>query len=194
MESKELTAHVTNKAVALIRAIHNPPIGAKEFSGGFCPERCDAILFDSGSSYMIETKISRSDFLADFKKDHRQEGRGVGNYRYYACPTGLIKPEELPDKWGLIYVSDNKKDRAQMIVGYGGSIPKLGQSGLWKYQKEHEFHGTKTPETINDMDRFWEHPDYPRNKFRFDSCDYERNFLFAIATRYKQQKFMDNML
>ena len=68
MESKELTAHVTNKAVALIRAIHNPPIGAKEFSGGFCPERCDAILFDSGSSYMIETKISRSDFLADFKK------------------------------------------------------------------------------------------------------------------------------
>ena len=71
-----------------------------------------------------------------------------------------------------------------MIVGYGGSIPKLGQSGLWKYQKSMNF-TVQNPETINDMDRFWEHPDYPRNKFRFDSCDYERNFLFAIATRYK---------
>ena len=88
MNAKEKTEYVTNKAVALIKAIHNPPIGAKEFSGGWCPERCDALMFTSCSSFMIETKISRSDFLADFKKEHRKDGQGlIGNYRYYACPT-----------------------------------------------------------------------------------------------------------
>lgn len=26
----------------------------------------------------------------------------VGNYRYYLCPTGVIKEEELPENWGLL--------------------------------------------------------------------------------------------
>lgn len=113
MDVRETTKFVTDKAIALIKALHNPTIGAKEFSGGGFGERCDAILFNSFSSFMIETKISRSDFLIDFKKPHRQEGCGVGNYRYYACPNGLIKPEELPPKWGLIYVDIEKKANVQ---------------------------------------------------------------------------------
>lgn len=28
----------------------------------------------------------------------------MGDYRYYCCPKGLIKPEELPLGWGLLYV------------------------------------------------------------------------------------------
>jgi len=29
----------------------------------------------------------------------------MGRFRYYATPKGLIRPDELPDKWGLIEVS-----------------------------------------------------------------------------------------
>lgn len=202
-DAKELTKHVTNKAVALIKAIHNPPVGAKEFSGGWCPERCDALLFDSNNSFMIETKISRSDFLADFKKAHRQEGGLIGNYRYYACPEGLISVDELPEKWGLIYVNpDIKRARASMPVGFGGSIRtphknyKCPIKG-WTIETFDYFGSPRLKDKdFPDMDwkEVWEHPEQPHNKFYFPDTGLERNYLFALATRYKQQKFMDNML
>jgi len=67
----------------------------------------DVIGFDSWKSVVIEVKVSRSDFLNDKKKKHR--AKGMGNYRLFCCPTGLIKMEELPDKWGLIYVNEKGK-------------------------------------------------------------------------------------
>lgn len=202
MDARETTKFVTDKAVALIKALHNPPIGAKEFSGGWCPERCDAVMFTSNASFVIETKISRSDFLADFKKSHRQEGCGIGNYRYYACPTGLIKPEELPPKWGLIYVDTEKKNaRATMPVGYGGTIRtpskdyKHPEHG-WTVQTYESF-GSKTPKEVNDLpyEGEWrKHPERVEIKFKFENSEFERNFLFALATRYKSQKFMETIL
>jgi hypothetical protein len=57
-------------------------------------------------TFLLEAKTSRSDFLVDKNKPHRlNPAKGMGKYRYYICPTGLIKPEEVPEKWGLIYVS-----------------------------------------------------------------------------------------
>lgn len=69
----------------------------------------DVIGFGAWSSKVIEVKVSRSDFIKDKSKSHRVDGRGMGTYRYYCCPTGLISVEELPEKWGLIYVSENGK-------------------------------------------------------------------------------------
>lgn len=69
----------------------------------------DVIGFSSYHSHVLECKVSRGDFLKDKKKPHREQG--MGDYRYYICPTGLIKQEELPDKWGLIYVSIDHKPR-----------------------------------------------------------------------------------
>jgi hypothetical protein len=64
----------------------------------------DAIGFSSTESILVEVKVSRSDFLADRKKFFRaMPEQGMGMYRYYLCPKGLIRPEELPDRWGLIY-------------------------------------------------------------------------------------------
>ena len=55
-------------------------------------------------SFMVECKASRSDFLADKHKAHRWEGaRAVGGYRYYMTPAGLVKPEEVPERWGLLW-------------------------------------------------------------------------------------------
>ena len=62
------------------------------------------------SSLMIECKVSRADFLADRKKPFRMEPRlGVGTHRLYCAPEGLLRVEELPEKWALLSVGPNKK-------------------------------------------------------------------------------------
>ena len=74
-------------------------------------EHPDVIGFGSwGHSVLLECKVSRSDFLSDKNKPFRKEpDSGMGKYRFYICPTNLIRIEELPDGWGLIYVSDTYK-------------------------------------------------------------------------------------
>ncbi|MCG9576084.1 hypothetical protein L1D14_07505 [Vibrio tubiashii] len=73
-------------------------------------EIIDTIGYRSSCSILVESKVSRSDFLADSKKPERVgEAEGLGTYRFYICPIGLIKPEEvLPKGWGLLY-SDGKR-------------------------------------------------------------------------------------
>jgi hypothetical protein len=78
----------------------------------FCPmfgESPDVFGLRTGSSILIEVKTSRKDFLIDFKKPYRKEGKGIGLTRYYLCPTNLIKVSELPKKWGLLYCNKNDK-------------------------------------------------------------------------------------
>jgi hypothetical protein len=66
-------------------------------------------------SFLIECKATRSDFLADRNKSFRRgHVAGLGRYRYYMCPPGLIKPEELPARWGLLYCHARK---VVMVVG-----------------------------------------------------------------------------
>lgn len=78
-------------------------VTATEITSVGSRERPDVIAFRAGCSAIIEVKVSRSDFLADAKKTERQTPElGLGNYRFYLCPMGLIKPEELPPKWGLL--------------------------------------------------------------------------------------------
>jgi hypothetical protein len=74
---------------------------------GECP---DAFAWGGSSTQLIEVKISRSDFLSDKKKLWRQRPEiGIGRFRSYLCPKGLIKPEELPEAWGLLYSDDKGK-------------------------------------------------------------------------------------
>ena len=73
----------------------------------------DVWATNGSDTAIIEVKTSHSDFLADQKKWIRQEGYAqdcnkIGNYRYYLCPKGVIKEEELPENWGLL-VWDGKK-------------------------------------------------------------------------------------
>lgn len=89
-------------------AIHDPKgirenpdtIGWRYSWGGYSNE----------GSILIECKRTRADFKKDFTKPFRVEPElGIGNWRYYMCPTGLIKPEEIPDKWGLLYVCEKRR-------------------------------------------------------------------------------------
>jgi hypothetical protein len=81
----------------------------------------DAIGFRDGLSILVECKISRSDFLSDKKKPHRiDSSQGMGTFRYYMCPRGIVMPEDLPPRWGLVYV--NEKGQARQVVGPKGNI------------------------------------------------------------------------
>jgi hypothetical protein len=93
------------------------------------PETPDVLGFRSGWSYLLEAKVSRGDFKGDAKKSFRHyPEKGVGNYRSYVCPKGLIKPEELPAGWGLVYVDPITK-RLRTIV-----FPRYQSSNLHNEQ------------------------------------------------------------
>lgn len=72
-------------------------------------ETPDVFGWNYWTSVLIEVKVSRSDFLQDKKKPFRLfPDDGIGEHRYYCCPNGLIKPNELSDKWGLLYEDNGK--------------------------------------------------------------------------------------
>jgi len=72
----------------------------------FYGEIPDAIGWRQGGSILVECKTSLADFKADAKKRHRRRGPhgkncGMGNWRFYIAPPGLIKADMLPEGWGL---------------------------------------------------------------------------------------------
>lgn len=65
----------------------------------------DAVGWVHNKCVLIEVKTSRADFLAEKKKRARNEGKpALGHWRFYLTPEGLIRPEEIPDGWGLYEV------------------------------------------------------------------------------------------
>ena len=65
-------------------------------------------------SVLVESKVSRADFLADREKPFRQKPDiGVGCERYYLAPRGLIRIEELPAGWGLLQVCGREIERVK---------------------------------------------------------------------------------
>lgn len=82
-------------------------IALKEVSIVF-EEKPDIIGFKYWLSILIECKATRADFLSDKTKSFRKyPEEGIGQYRFYLINEGVAKPEELPDKWGLLCVSGN---------------------------------------------------------------------------------------
>jgi hypothetical protein len=106
-------------------------VAVSEVASGWTGEIPDAIGFslahwESGAT-VIEVKVSRSDFLADKHKPHRQAG-GIGSWRYYMAPKGLIKVAELPQDWGLIEVTPG--GICQVQAGAMSQVRKLGYDAL----------------------------------------------------------------
>ena len=97
---------LVKKARSMLKYRFGCPVVCVELVTGAW-ETPDAYGFkDSGqTSILIECKTSRPDFLADKKKPFRASPEmGMGNYRYFMAPAGLIDVKELPSKWGLIEV------------------------------------------------------------------------------------------
>lgn len=102
-------------------------------SSGECP---DAIGWRSNYSILVECKTSRSDFLADKKKHFKSDPqRGVGTYRFYLCMPGIIKPEDLPEGWGLLYAEPRRITR---IEGPKGNSWGHGENKDWIQPRNEE--------------------------------------------------------
>lgn len=97
---------------------HGCNVAVSECPSGWVGEIPDAIGFRTGyhnvESVLVEVKVTRSDFLADKRKPHRLEG-GLGTFRYYLCPEGLIQVADLPPGWGLLWV--NKRGHIKPMAG-----------------------------------------------------------------------------
>jgi len=70
----------------------------------------------SGYTIEVEIKVSKSDFKADYKKT---TSKGINKHKfllsdtiykpnkfYFACPRGLILPNEIDKKYGLLYLGE----------------------------------------------------------------------------------------
>jgi hypothetical protein len=126
-------AHLTALAVKWLKRPQSRSgpgchLAVSECKSGWDGEIPDAIGWRAAGyldgSFIVEVKVSRRDFLADAQKPHRAgDAKGIGNWRFYMCPEGLIVPAELPPKWGLIYVSGRGQIRpvvgATTIENYG---------------------------------------------------------------------------
>lgn len=81
-------------------------------------ETPDVIGWHGKSSTVVEAKASRGDFLADAKKHFRRHPElGMGSFRYFIAPEGLIAVSELPPGWGLIEVDVNRRLRVKYESG-----------------------------------------------------------------------------
>uniref|UniRef100_UPI0006831777 hypothetical protein n=1 Tax=Vibrio harveyi TaxID=669 RepID=UPI0006831777 len=130
--SKQWThQELVDKAVKWLKKPHGQGgtgchVAVSEFPTGYTGEIPDAIGFRAhteylGGSVVCEVKVSRSDFLADAKKPHRNgEVLGVGQHRFYVAPQGLIKPDELPQDWGVVEVTN--RGGTKCIVGFPSTL------------------------------------------------------------------------
>lgn len=90
------------------------PVAISEISSGagespdciaFCVSLKNGKAHVGFGSVLIECKVSKSDYYADKNKYYRRcQDRGMGEYRFYLAPKGLINAEKLPDNWGLLEV------------------------------------------------------------------------------------------
>lgn len=122
----------------------------------------------TGYAYECEIKISRSDFFNDKKKERKHqilEGTYSlkqyektyplrPNYFYYVVPEGLVKPEEVPEFAGLIYITEiypyvKVEKPAPKICDEKIDEEKLNLKEkfyynyiTWKYKAEEEYEGT----------------------------------------------------
>jgi hypothetical protein len=85
-------------------------------------ETPDAIGFAYGGrvTVLVEVKVSRSDFFADSKKVFRSRPElGMGMFRYFLTPPGLVSINELPERWGLLTLHGRSVRVARVAAEFG---------------------------------------------------------------------------
>lgn len=122
-----------------------------------------------GGSFLLEAKVSVSDFKADFKKPHRQEGAlAYGDRRGYITPEGLLDPSDIPYGWWLLEVYGKNKPFVRVVKGvakekgYSEWDIEQGRDGDKRYLKDiwvsrngdfkefnwHKFENVRNPSSI----------------------------------------------
>jgi hypothetical protein len=134
---------------------------------------------------LVEVKTTRADFLADFQKPHRiDSAQGMGMYRYYFAPAGVIDLAELPTGWGLVEVSGRSTRvsaghiLAPRLAGLGG----LRDVAPWRHisnQARELALVVKMLARIGDVDEYQRNLKMARNGFARVATSSERYRLRA---------------
>lgn len=125
-------------------------VAFSESRGDWSGETPDAIGFRAAvykeCSVLVEVKVSRADFLADRKKPHRVDPKlGMGVYRYFMAPAGMIRVDELPPRWGLIEVS--AKGAPKVVAGH--VLLKYRDEDVWTHERAIEREWTLLTRMLN---------------------------------------------
>lgn len=68
------------------------------------------------TSMLVECKTSRADFRVDSQKQFRRNPEyGMGAWRFFLCPPGVIEVSELPPGWGLLYAEGRSVKRVHNV-------------------------------------------------------------------------------
>lgn len=181
------------------RGGHGCSIAVPEPRGGWTGEAPDVIGYRFSGSWdqgtvVVECKTSRADFLANRAKPHRAGG-GMGNWRYFLAPEGLIAVQELPQHWGLLEV--NGRGHIKVVRGafqdrnYQRSQERLKQSCLPSDRERELFVLTRlctrvaSPEAINEV-----HRESNRLKAKCNAMTLELHTMRAEASALRQQLAM----
>jgi hypothetical protein len=82
----------------------------------------DIVGWKGNESILLEAKTSRADFRADQKKKFRiNQDKGIGIFRLYIAPIGLLKVDEIPKNWGLLEVYPSGK--VMRTLCWKGNVP-----------------------------------------------------------------------
>lgn len=112
-----------------------------EKSTMFSIEKPDAIGFmpGTGTTVLIECKISKGDFSSDRSKIFRKNPElGMGTERYFMVEKGFEIPGTLPDNWGLLEVYPRqirKKRESGVFESSKNAEIKLLISYIWELEK-----------------------------------------------------------
>lgn len=103
VESGMTHAELVTRAVRWLKRTRRCPVVVSR-SCMATIEQPDAIGWGPfGRSILVECKASIADYLRDAKKPWRAHPEmGMGNYRYFMTPPGLLAGRTLPDGWGLV--------------------------------------------------------------------------------------------
>lgn len=81
-------------------------------------EEPDAIGWTGTHSILLECKASIEDFRRDQQKSFRTlTEMGIGQYRYFFAPRGVIPVLAMPTKWGLIEVGGRRQPKIVIPAG-----------------------------------------------------------------------------
>ena len=78
------------------------------FHTPYVPEHPDAMGWRLASdvSILVECKASRADCLADRIKPFRANpDQGIGQWRFYLTPDGVVQVQDMPPRWGLLWAT-----------------------------------------------------------------------------------------
>ncbi|VVE57044.1 hypothetical protein PAQ31011_05175 [Pandoraea aquatica] len=131
---------------------------------------------------LVEAKTSRADFLADARKPHRVDAaKGMGDFRYFIAPMGLIDVAELPPKWGLIEVKGRSlKVRAGHVLQPRRPAPHYSKDyEPWRHpaNKVREMSLiVKMLSRVGDVDAYQRELKVARNEHARAARDYERAY------------------